>query len=1005
LPQAEALYTDLSDEPDPVPLEMLSHLIQLGQRVVLIVDNCGVELHRKLAAKVSSSNCVLSVITIEYDINDDEPENTDVFKLEPASESLIEKMLEKRYPGIASPSLRVIAQFSAGNARVAFALAETAKNGASLANLRDSKLFRRLFEQAKGSSDALFDAAKVCALLYSFDGETLDGTDSELAPLAKIAGISVDELHKHVAELQRRQLVQRRGKWRAILPHALAHRLAGRALEDIPFARIEHGIIKGSSARMLRSFSRRVGYLHDDDRALAITAAWLADGGLLAPIGTLNELGETILENIAPVDPAATLAYFERAASRDASFFDPTNRNKKKILRIIRSLAYDAVLFERCVELLKRFVLAENADTHDSALDALKSLFQIYLSGSHATPLQRASFVTALLEDRRSEKLGLTLLQVMLECGPFTSHSSFEFGARKRDYGLHPNRGAEIKEWYVRALEVARIIGSAPTATAAAVRRHLAGRIPDMLTRTGAVDEVIAICTGFAATSGWPEGWIGIRGALRRGKDRIPLPVREQLEQLESQLRPQGLPAMIRSYALSPEWGALDIAEFEEDEEQRPFEARQRVNELCEEMGQQIANDPDQLRALLPEILVAEAQKTFMLGRGIAVACTSLAECWAIVRDAFLEVLEPQRKLQVLGGFLSAAMRRSPVETESFLDEILSDPRFHTYFMWLQTCAGVTGVSFARMNQALDLATVPIDSFVHLAGGRAHEGLDDEQLGALAARVAEKEGGFPVAAQILGMRVFGRTSDKLPVGEPIKAAGRKFLETAQFVRGSSRLDYLLGEIAEVSFTGPEHEEQVRRLCIRVLQGIRSYQVYASDVADLLKAITKTFPVVVLDVFVEQGDVEDDMRQTIFQEMREHRTSPLEDVPEDIWRAWAEEAPSTRYACLASVVKFSVGSDDAAAKEWSETAKKLINAAPHVESVLDTFFARFEPMSWSGSRADIIGSRLPLLESLRLHPRAEVAAWANARIPVLSAAVERERGNEARDSRLRDEAFE
>ena len=81
LPQSDALYTDISDEPNPVPQEMLSRLISMGHRVVLIVDNCGIDLHRKLAAKIANSNCLLSVITVEYDINDDELQNTEVFKL------------------------------------------------------------------------------------------------------------------------------------------------------------------------------------------------------------------------------------------------------------------------------------------------------------------------------------------------------------------------------------------------------------------------------------------------------------------------------------------------------------------------------------------------------------------------------------------------------------------------------------------------------------------------------------------------------------------------------------------------------------------------------------------------------------------------------------------------------------------------------------------------------------------------------------------------------------
>lgn len=300
LPRSDALYTDISDNPDPVPQEMLSRLVHDSHRVVLIVDNCGIELHRKLAAKLSNSNSPLSIITVEYDINDDEPQNTDIFKLEPSSADLIEKMLEARYPNIAPPSRRVIASFSEGNSRVAFALADTARNGESLAKLSDTDLFERLFNQQKATSTELLNAAKTCALLYSFDGETLEGDDAELALLAKLAEQTIHQLHKQVAELLHRQLIQKRSKWRAILPHALANRLAKRALEEIPLNRIEEIIVRGSSDRTLRSFSRRIGYLHDNARAVALAERWLSSSGLLAPLGTISKLGEEIFENVAP---------------------------------------------------------------------------------------------------------------------------------------------------------------------------------------------------------------------------------------------------------------------------------------------------------------------------------------------------------------------------------------------------------------------------------------------------------------------------------------------------------------------------------------------------------------------------------------------------------------------------------------------------------------------------------------------------------------------------------
>ena len=302
-----AVYTDLADQPDPIPLELLSQLHHMEQRCILIVDNCGVELHRKIRARMKSADSLVSLITIEYDISDDEPESTDVFKLEPASGDIIEKIVARRYPNLSVPEIRTITKFSEGNARIALALADTAEDAESLANLKDSELFKRLFRQNHEENPALLCAAKACSLVYSFDGETLEGCGAELPVLASLAGQSVAELHGHVAELYRRQLFQKRSNWRAVLPHALAHRLAKQALQDFPKAELVKHFTQMAPERLIKSFSRRIGYLHDSEEAQEIVGEWLADGGWLSPVENFNQLGITVFENVAPVNPEAVL--------------------------------------------------------------------------------------------------------------------------------------------------------------------------------------------------------------------------------------------------------------------------------------------------------------------------------------------------------------------------------------------------------------------------------------------------------------------------------------------------------------------------------------------------------------------------------------------------------------------------------------------------------------------------------------------------------------------------
>ena len=120
-----AIYTNMADEPDPQPTGLTSDLIADRTRAIVVIDNCPPELHRRISELCRSSESTVSAITVEYDIREDEPEGTEVFRLEPASVELIDKLVQHRVPVLSMVDSRTIAEFSGGNARIGIALAST----------------------------------------------------------------------------------------------------------------------------------------------------------------------------------------------------------------------------------------------------------------------------------------------------------------------------------------------------------------------------------------------------------------------------------------------------------------------------------------------------------------------------------------------------------------------------------------------------------------------------------------------------------------------------------------------------------------------------------------------------------------------------------------------------------------------------------------------------------------------------------------------------------------
>jgi hypothetical protein len=213
LDKSIVIYVDQGHGPQPAAREMLLQHAAKEVRTIVVVDNCNPDLHRALATTTRQHATYLSLLTVEYDITADEPEETEVFELTASSEKVIELVLVRWAPHLQATDRSRISAFSGGNARIALAVTRTLSKGQTLGVLNDKQLLARLFAQgATESSDELLRAAEVCSLVYSFDCGSDDEIGDELPLLASLVEQTPTELFRTVAELKRRELVQQRGR-------------------------------------------------------------------------------------------------------------------------------------------------------------------------------------------------------------------------------------------------------------------------------------------------------------------------------------------------------------------------------------------------------------------------------------------------------------------------------------------------------------------------------------------------------------------------------------------------------------------------------------------------------------------------------------------------------------------------------------------------------------------------------------------------------------------------
>jgi hypothetical protein len=999
-----AFYTDISYSPNPDPRTFANHLIAQKTRAILIVDNCPPALHRQLTEVCSGSKSSLSSITVEYDVRDDLPEETHVFRLEPASEDLIFELIRKKYKHLNQIDARTIANFSGGNARVAIALANTVRQGETLSGFQDEQLFERLFFQRNEVDHKLMASAQVISLVYSFDGENIEDNKSELSILGSLINNSADDLYRAVGQLKERDLIQSRGLWRAILPHAIANRLAKKAFEVIHPNKIVSTFLNCGNERLLKSFTRRLNFLHDCKAAVEIANTWLTQGGLLENIENLNHVGINIFENIVPLSPHKILESIEHAATK-LDFTSRRNKHHGRYIRILRSIAFDKDLFLRSTKIICQFAILENVtERNNSSRNVLKSLFHIYLSGTHATAETRYLVIHELIssQDESRQDLGILLLGAALEAWHFTSQYDFTFGARPRDFGFSPKNREDIITWFKFFIDKSVSFILVNNHISTKVKTVLSQKFRGLWTKGQMYTEFEDAAQKIKDSTSWNEGWVEVRKTIYFDSSSFDKDTSERLHKLSDLLKPINLIERVKTYAFGQ---PFDIAEAIEDIDSRPIFRFRKAEEITIKLGMQLSQDNKAFNGLLPDLVSTAGFGLVSLGRGLAKGCNNKNALWTDLRNQIATVNEEKQNISVLRGFLLESSLNDSEFSDYILDEILIDAVLSKWFLHFQTIVEIDKKGIARIHKSLDDNIAPISSYFYLGIGQAHTTINDYDLANLLLKILSKQNGDRVALDILVMRFHGNETRNYSM--VLISAGQNILKNFKLnhsLGDKDIIDYNLSTVADICLSGHDAFASTVEICSNFIDYMASNKLLYFEYTEFLAKIAQKQPPAFLNILIDPGTIKNFQFRDVYSSDN-NLGNPIDSIPHNELISWCEVEPSTRYTLIISLTSPFIIKNGSNTLEWKPIINKILDLAPEKKAILKQLEFSIRPTSWQGPYSETLASRLTPLELWFNHNNSQVVTWAKQTHTNLQDLIIKERETEDYLNKQKFESFE
>ena len=419
------LYTDNVERKESEILKEINKWINLKQNVIIILDDCPLDIYERAKDLILNSYNDIKLISIDYVSSGSKSpwERGKYVSLSMVGEDIIQEILKEYYPDMETDDLAKLAKLCSYNPRMAEILGSYSNTDQKIdfSSCIPEKIINRMSKRHVGDTESNV-ITRLLEVFSLFDRIEYDGkNDIELLELAKLAKIDTDQVLKYFYILSNQlKVIQSRYGYHFVIPKILAIQMALNWCHTV-LASVRSKLLNALPDNMKQALLRQLSNINNHKEIQDIAeeiAETFSDREVLN-----TSFGSECFYQLSIINPSITLKLLQK------TFLDYTQQDyleikegRRNIVRSLLVMAFHKELFLDAAEILLNLADAENENWGNNATGEFCEFFKLYLGGTQLPAIDRLKVIKdAMAEDNINKKeICLKALDNGLQVSSFT---------------------------------------------------------------------------------------------------------------------------------------------------------------------------------------------------------------------------------------------------------------------------------------------------------------------------------------------------------------------------------------------------------------------------------------------------------------------------------------------------------------------------------------------------------------------------------------------------------